>query len=173
MTAASVGMTGTEGPNELTDEHLNTVAAVKEAAAKRFDMDPDGLAPIPAIVGAPSAYSSFGNGATVSADEIDLVARVIGGRPPVLHKAYPGTTAACTAVAARLVGTTVHRVARPARGSVLTIGHTSGTMPIAVSVEADGDGWKIDNAAYQRTARRLARGEAFLSQASISPTGSS
>ncbi|MCP3993205.1 MAG: 3-methylitaconate isomerase [Actinomycetia bacterium] len=173
MSADSVGMTGTEGPDDLTDEHMKSVTAVKEAAAKRFAMDPDALAPIPAIVAAPTTYTAFGSGATVSAEEIDLVARVIGGRPPVLHKAYPGTTAACTAVAARLVGTTVHQAARPMRGSILTIGHTSGTMPIAVSVEADGDGWKIDNAAYQRTARRLARGEALLPQAGFSPIGSS
>ncbi len=172
MTAESVGMTGTEGPGQLADAQLAAVTAVKEAVAKLLGMAPDGLTPIPAVVAAPTTYTGFGSGAVVTAEEIDLVARVIGGRPPVLHKAYPGTTAACTAVAARMEGTTVHRVARAGRGSVLTIGHTSGTMPIAVSVHADGDGWRIDKAAYQRTARRLAQGEALLRRSDRFPIGS-
>ena len=42
--------------------------------------------------------------------------RVVGGQTrPVLHKAYPGTLAACTGVAARMEGTIVHRVTRPDR----------------------------------------------------------
>ncbi|MDH3295271.1 MAG: 3-methylitaconate isomerase [Acidimicrobiia bacterium] len=172
VAAESVGMTGTEGPDQFDDTQLAAVGSVKEAAAKLLGMAPDGLTPIPAVVAAPTTYTSFGAGAVVKAEEIDLVARVIGGRPPVLHKAYPGTTAACTAVAARMEGTTVHRVTRAGRGSVLTIGHTSGTMPIAVSVRADGDGWMIDKAAYQRTARRLAQGAAFLRSSDPSPIGS-
>ncbi|MDH3300687.1 MAG: 3-methylitaconate isomerase [Acidimicrobiia bacterium] len=172
MAAESVGMTGTEGPDQLHDTQLVAVTAVKEAAAKLLGMAPDGLTPIPAIVAAPTRYTPFGSRTVVTPEETDLVARVIGGRPPVLHKAYPGTTAACTAVAARIEGTTVHRVARAGRGSVFTIGHTSGTIPIAVSVHADGDSWRVDKAAYQRTARRLAQGSAFLRQSDLAVSGS-
>ncbi len=66
----------------------------------------------------------------------------------------------------------MHRVARAGGGSVFTIGHTSGTMPISVSVRAGPDGWTIDKAAYQRTARRLAQGQALLRRSDLSPIGS-
>ncbi|MFQ5557497.1 MAG: PrpF domain-containing protein, partial [Acidimicrobiales bacterium] len=144
--ASAVEMTGTEGPTEVSVDHLSAVAAVKEAAAGLLDMAPDGLTPIPAIVSYPVDYTAFGSTTEVTADEIDLVARVVGGRPLTLHKAYPGTTAACTGVAARIPGTIVNRVAGPPRGSMVVIGHTSGTMPTSVAVSRGGDGWRVDRA---------------------------
>ncbi|VAW07771.1 hypothetical protein MNBD_ACTINO01-801 [hydrothermal vent metagenome] len=161
--ASAVGMTGSEGPAEFTKEHLEAVMSVKEAAAVLLGMATDGLTPVPAIVSPPARYTSFATGETVEADDIDLLARVVGGRPPVLHKAYPGTLAACTGVAARIPGTTVHDVARRSSESYdLAIGHTSGVMPVRARVSDDGGSFRVDEAVYHRTARRIAEGTAFV-----------
>ena len=160
--ASDVGMRGTEGPESVTAEHFEAVAALKEAAAALLGMAPDGLTPVPAIVSAPASYESFATGETIDAGDIDLVARVVGGRPPVLHKAYPGTLAACTGVAARISGTTVHDVTRSPDAGVLRIGHTSGVMPVRARVSPDAGSWRVDEAVYHRTARRIAEGTAYV-----------
>jgi len=160
--AASVGMGGTEGPHDITNAHLEAVVAVKDAAARVLGIDGDGLIPVPAIVSAPATYTSFGAGDQVSPAHVDLVARVVGGRPAVLHKAYPGTVAACTGVAACMPGTVVHRVTDQDRVGEIRIGHTSGVMPVRASVDRDGSEWQVAEAVYYRTARRLAEGTAFI-----------
>ncbi|MDP2623722.1 MAG: PrpF domain-containing protein [Actinomycetota bacterium] len=159
VAASSVGMTGIEGPGDIDD--MKAVMAVKEAAARLVGVDGDGLTPIPTMVAPPDTYVGFASGQRVSADEVDLVARVIGGRPPMLHKAYPGTVGACTAVAARIPGTTVADVTRPGDG-LLRIGHTSGVMEVVGRVSPVGTAWRVDQASYDRTARRLAEGQVFV-----------
>ena len=162
--AAAVGMTGTEGPGDA--EYMSAIVAIKEAAARLIGVASDGLTPIPAAVAAPSAYAAFGSGRRVAAADIDLVARVVGGRPPMLHKAYPGTVAACTAVAACIPGSTVAEIARPGNG-LFRIGHTSGVMEVRARVVVDGDTWGVEQASYDRTARRLAEGSVFVRQGTV------
>ena len=168
--AHAVRMAGTEGPEEFSDEHLGAVTAVKEAAAKLLGMPIDGLTPVPAIVSPPANYTSYATGDPVTPDDIDLVARVVGGRPAVLHKAYPGTLAATTGVAACIPGTTVHEVTRQEREGEIRIGHTSGVMPVRAAVGCDGGTWKVDEAVYYRTARRLAEGTAFIRHGAVPPS---
>jgi len=168
--ATAVGLEGTEGPEEFDEGRLTAINEVKEAAAKILGMATDGLTPVPAIVSAPAGYTSYATGDPVAPHDIDLVARVVGGRPPVLHKAYPGTLGACTGVAACIRGTTVHQVTRQAREGEIRIGHTSGVMPVRARAHRDGDVWVADRAVYHRTARRLAEGTAFIRRSAI-PTG--
>jgi hypothetical protein len=165
--AAAVGMAGTEGPERFSDEHLAAVTAVKEAAAKLLGMASDGLTPVPAIVSPPARYTSYVTGDRVAAEDIDLVARVVGGRPAVLHKAYPGTLAATTGVAACIPGTTVHQVTEQEREGEIRIGHTSGVMPVRARVGRDGEAWRVEEAVYYRTARRLAEGTAFIRSSTV------
>lgn len=166
--ADAIGLTGTEGPAEFTDEHLAAVSEVKAAAARLLGMPDDGLTPVPALVSEPASYVSYASGDTIDASQVDVVARVVGGRPPVLHKAYPGTLAACTGVAACIDGTTVNAVTRPDRGvpGQVIIGHTSGVMPVRASVTRSDQGgagsWEVNEATYHRTARRIAEGNAFI-----------
>ncbi len=168
--AASVGLGGTEGPDEVTSDHVAAVAAVKDAACKLLGVAPGALTPIPAAVASPADYVGFGKGKRVAASDVDLVARVIGGRPPMLHKAYPGATAACTAVAARIPGTVVAEVAQQRDETTLRIGHTSGVMNVGVAVTPVGDGWRVERASYERTARRLAEGKAFIRAGAAGPS---
>ena len=46
--------------------------------------------------------------------------------------------------------------------SKLAISHTSGVMPVRARVSREGDAWRVDEAVYFRTARRLAEGTAFI-----------
>lgn len=164
--AHAVGMTGTEAPSEVTDDHLGAVAEVKTAAARLLGMDPDGLVPVPVVVAPRAPFVSYATGRTHDASEMDLTSRVIGGRPPVLHKAYPGTVSACTAVAAMLEGSVVSRAAGTIEGDTLRIGHPSGIIEVRASVEMDRGNWTVRSAAYVRTARRLAEGIAHVPVAS-------
>ena len=167
--AAAVGMRGTEGPAEATSEHVAAVVAVKEAVATLLGLAPDALTPIPSAVAAPQDYVGLGKAGPIAATEVDLVARVIGGRPPMLHKAYPGASAACTGVAARIPGTVVARVAEQQDPTALRIGHTSGVMAVSVAVNPDGDSWHVERAAYDRTARRIAEGTALVPSDAAGP----
>ena len=166
--AAAVGMSGTELPSEFTEEHLEAIEAVKQAAAKALGMGTDGLIPVPALVAEPADFTSYATGKVVSANEIDLIARVVGGRPAVPHKAYPGTVGACTGVAARIPGTTVHRVTRQPGEGEIRIGHMSGVMPVRARVGRSGEEWKVEEAVYYRTARRLAEGRAYIRTSALS-----
>ncbi len=160
--AAAAGMTGTEGPAEITDGQFAAVAAIKAATAAALGIGNDGQTPIPVAVAAPASYTSF-TGRPVAAADISLLARVIGGKPPALHKAFPGTTGACVAVAAAIGGTVVAGVSRPlADGDPLVIGHPSGVVPVwGQARPADGT-WIVERAAYARTARRVAEGHTYV-----------
>ncbi len=157
--AAAVGMRGTEGPGEVGAPQLEAVAAVKAAAAKAAGVTGDGLIPVPVVVAPPAPYRSL-DGKAVR--EADLCARVIGGRPPTLHKAYPGTVSVTTAVAAALAGSVVAEVVGGARPGVVRIGHPSGIMEASARVRGRGGSWDVEEAVYARTARRIADGVVYL-----------
>ncbi len=168
--AAAVGLKGTELPDQYSDEHLAAIETVKRAAADLIGLDRDGLIPVPALVAVAQDFTSYASGEVVFADEVDLLARVVGGRPAVPHKAYPGTVGACTGVAARIPGTVVHRVLRPDTGREIRLGHMSGVMTVRADVSRSGEGWQVEEAAYYRTARRLAEGTAFVRARVLSST---
>ena len=163
FSAADVGMSGTEGPAELTPDQLRRTLDVKTATAELLGLPSEGLVPIPVAIRTPAPYTCFGSDRVLSADEVDLVARVVGGRPPVMHKAFPGTAGVTTAVAARIPGSVVFAAARPrADGEAVSIGHPSGLVPVWVELHPGDDGWVVARAAYERTARRLAEGTSFV-----------
>jgi 2-methylaconitate cis-trans-isomerase PrpF len=73
------------------------------------------------------------------------------------HRAYALTGAIATAAAAKIEGTVVHAVSRPADGPDVTFRHPSGLLTIHVEME------KVDTPRVQwvgvvRTARRLMEG---------------
>ncbi len=160
--AGALGLRGTELPAELTPETLRAFDAVKDAAARRIGLPEGSLVPVPVAVAPPEPYAAL-DGSPVVAADVSVVARVVGGRPPSPHKAYPGTVGVTTAVAALLPGTVVAAVAAlPAAGEPLAIGHPSGVLPIWTHVRETAGGWEVEQAAYARTARRLAEGTAYV-----------
>lgn len=165
--AADVGMSGMEGPAEFTTRHLETMMAVKEAAARHLGLPVDGLVPLPVAVAPPAAYRTIA-GDDVGAEQIHFLARLAGGRPPMLHKAYPGTAAACTAVAALIPGTVVEQTRRRTEGDRVVIGHPSGVMVTRADLRG-GPPWVVERAGYSRTARRLMEGYAFVRTTVLAP----
>ncbi len=161
--AEAAGLAGTEGPGEVTAQHVERSEAIRQASAKLLGLPVDGLLPIPVAVAPPAGYRAFGSGRPVAPGEVDVLARAVAGRPPVLHKAFPGTAAATVAVAARIPGTVVHEAAAGVPDAApVRIGHPSGAVPVWAVVRPEGDGWRVERAAYARTARRLAEGYAFV-----------
>lgn len=172
--AADAGLRGTEGPADLRPDQLARVDAVRARAAAWLGLPTDQLTPIPVAVAPPAPYRRYGDGGLVAAEEVDLLARVVGGRPPALHKTFPGTAGVTTGVAAAMDGTLVHEVARRrARQdapATWRIGHPSGSFELRVGVRRVGDDWQIEQAAYTRTARRLMEGYAFVRRAVFAPS---
>lgn len=160
--AEVAGMLGTEGPADLTAAQQETAVAVKDAAATLLRLPAGGLVPVPVAVAEPAAYTSYSTGEAVAAGAFDLLGRVVGGRPPMLHKAFPGTVGVCTAVAAAIPGTVVALAARRTGADAFLIGHPSGLMPVWARVRAAAGGFEVEQAAYARTARRLAEGRAYV-----------
>jgi hypothetical protein len=56
----------------------------------------------------------------------------------------------------------VHAVTTQQREGEIRIGHTSGVMAVRARIDRDGDTWRVEEAVYHRTARRLAEGTAFV-----------
>jgi methylitaconate Delta-isomerase len=160
--AKDAGMTGLEDSRTLTGDQIASVRAIQYAAARKLGIATGGLAPIPVAVAAPESYTAYGSGNLVGSGEMSLLARVVGGIPLQMHKAYPGTAGVCTAVAARIPGTVVADVTTPGEGDTLTVGHPGGIMPIWARVSGSGPNLVVERAAYARTARRLAEGYAFV-----------
>jgi 2-methylaconitate cis-trans-isomerase PrpF len=162
--AKDAGMTGLENSATLTGDQIAAVQAIQHAAARKLGIPIGGLAPIPVAVAAPESYAAYGSGVFVGSDQMSLLARVVGGIPLAMHKAFPGTAGVCTAVAARIPGSVVAEVTAPGDGDddTVTVGHPGGTMPIWARVRSDSAGLVVERAAYARTARRLAEGYAFV-----------
>jgi len=85
------------------------------------------------------------------------------------HRALPLTGSLCTAVAARIEGTVVHRHARPADDPAADIRllQPSGILRVACAVRRDGDGWVADETTVYRTQRRLFEGRVLVPAARL------
>jgi 2-methylaconitate cis-trans-isomerase PrpF len=170
--AEALGLTGTETPDRVDGDAdlLRRVEAIRGEAAvvmglARTPEDATAKSPgVPkiAIVGRPTAYRST-RGATVNAEEIDVVGRIMSmGR---LHRAYAASGAICTAVAALIGGTVVHDATRPGQSGQRTIrlGHPAGVIEIGAAVRKQDDGqWFAEKVVTRRTARRLMEGYACI-----------
>ncbi len=159
--AEVLGWRGVEGPQDVARPHLEAADAVKRQVAHRLGLPPDGLVPIPVAVAPPAPYRTL-QGQQVREEEVDLLVRLLGGRPLALHKAFAATAAAATAVAARIPGTVAYEAARRRAGEEVVLGHPSGTFPVRARVSGEPGAWRVERASYSRTARRLMEGYAFV-----------
>jgi 2-methylaconitate cis-trans-isomerase PrpF len=152
-----IGLTGAESLEVFTDKVLATFHAVQLAASELLQLDPAMGLPRPVGVGQPRDFVPYGRSDHIEASEVDLLGRWVVVPPPTLHKAFAGTGAVCTGVAARLAGTVVSEVSSDTGPSV-RIGHPSGVFPVTVDV----DGMNVKEASFSRTARRLMQGNVYL-----------
>ncbi|MFC7705420.1 PrpF domain-containing protein [Plastorhodobacter daqingensis] len=118
--------------------------------------------PLIFAVAPPCDYQATNNLA-VSAPEHDLFARSLARYE--FSKAYPGSGAAGTAVAAGIPGTLVHEAAGDigqAGGRYdLRVGHPGGVLRVAAEVSAGAGGIRVAKALIGRTARLLMDGTAY------------
>lgn len=169
--AEDIGMTGLELPEEVNQnqaacdllEKIRGTACCMMGFAKDLE---DATVNSPAVpkVGfftRPSSFTDIG-GETVSAEEMDICARVISVFK--CHKACPLTSASAISVAAKMEGTIIEKtLGMPAseNGSV-RIGHPSGVMTMYPDLKIEQGEQKLDGVAVQRTARRIMDGTVYI-----------
>ena len=164
--ASAVGLVGTELPADIdamTDvmekleairRHSGVLAgfagSVEEMASKPTAISPGFVAP--------AQDAPILTGKVIPEADGDLVCRIVSSGN--VHRALPGTRSICTAVASRIKGTVVHRVARPVEdpSSDIRIMQPSGVIVLAADVvEEDGQPFARSATIY-RTQRRLFEG---------------
>lgn len=163
--ASALGLEGTELPPTVNEENKawDRIEQIRSEACVRLGLveDPaDAAAMSPnypklAFVAPPTDYQTT-TGETVSAAEIDLVARVTS--MPVLHPVYAVTSASCTATAVTLPGTIPHKVASN-HSNTVTLGHPKGTMTIRTDIDTNRPA--VNAVTIGRTQRRLMDGVAY------------
>ena len=94
--------------------------------------------PILGMVSPPADYAGHLDGAPVSAEDVDLVARVLFMQ--ISHKTYAGTSTACTGVAARIPGAWCTEATRGTRHGTaeMRIGHPAGVIDTEAEVVLSG-----------------------------------
>jgi hypothetical protein len=165
VTAASLGLTGTELQQDVNDrkELLALAEAVRSRGAVAM-----GLAATPeeatakrphtpkiAFVAKPAAYTAS-DGKSIDPVAIDLLARIFSmGK---LHHAMTGTGAVALAAAAAIPGTVVHRIAPLSTRGRVRFGHPSGTLEVGAEASQQAGQWIIKRVLVSRSARRLMEG---------------
>ena len=172
--ASDVGLTGTETPAEIDADRglLARLELIRAAGAVRMGMatsidaarSETPATPILALVAPPRGYAGHLDGAVVTAEDVDLVARVLFMQ--ITHKTYAGTSTVCTGVAARIPGTLVAQaMAEAAMDRMeLRIGHPAGVIETesdVVLAEA-GRNHGVRRATLGRTARRILDGTVYV-----------
>jgi 2-methylaconitate cis-trans-isomerase PrpF len=168
--ASAVGLEGTELPGDIDamGEVMEKLEAIRREAGYRAGIadSPEAMAKQPAalspgIVTGPRDAPTL-SGETVPAKGGDLVVRIVSNGNT--HRALPATGSVCTAVAARIGGSVVHRAAQATDDpkSDIRLVHPSGMMVLAASLQNRPAGWHAESATLYRTQRRLFEGFVYV-----------
>jgi 2-methylaconitate isomerase len=168
--AADLGSKGTELPDEIDANPglLKKLAAIRIAAsvAMGITRSPEEAAkratvPFVGFVSGPLEAKTL-TGERVEAAGVDLTARMMSSGQP--HRALPLTCTLCLAVAARVEGTVVNELARPAQNpeAEIRIGMPSGVLTAAASVRKLEGQWHAEQGAFYRTQRRMFEGRVLV-----------
>lgn len=166
LDAADLGLNGTEMPEELdrNAELLKKLAAIRIAAsvAMGIGKTPEEAAekrtvPFIGFVSGPQGAGTLA-GERISEENVDLTARMLSNGQP--HRALPLTVTLCTAVAARIEGSIVHRLTRRSDDpeAEIRIAMPSGVLTVAASVMRKDGKWHAEQGAFYRTQRRMFEG---------------
>ena len=164
------GLKGDEKPAELEKDTdlLERFEKVRGAAALRLGLVADAsqaaaLSPgVPklTLLAAPTDYQTSG-GVSITAAEMDIHGQMLSMQKP--HQTYALTGAMCTAAAAAIPGTLVHRMMKKAANpSRLRIGHPGGIMEAGAFWHEVEGRTVVDSVYGLRTARMLMQGTAFI-----------
>lgn len=169
--ANSLGMSGTESPNEIeaNEDLMATIEKIRGRATVIFGLvkTPEEAAikspyaPFFAIVSPPADYTSI-SGEKVNAEEVDIVSRLLFMMR--MHKTYPVTGTVCTGAAVRIPGSVAWEVLRKeakTRQSV-NIGHPGGVISVQAEAEVISGEVKLKRIGVYRTARRIMDGYVYV-----------
>ena len=165
INARDLGLNGSESPQDLDSNRslIKTMENIRLAVAEKCNLGTkSALMPMLAIVQKPIPWKSFVTGETIRAEEADILSKIYGAG--MMHKAYPGTGCVATGAASRIKGTLVNELlSEEQKGRErFVIGHFSGLMPTEVKGrEIEGE-FKLEKAAYYRTARRILEGHVYI-----------
>ena len=174
--AEALGMAGVEMPDEIeaNGDLLARLDAIRLAASVRMGIsrttdDARRKPSIPkvAMVAGPHEARTLA-GERLDADAADVTVRMISVGQP--HRAVPLTGAMCLAVASRLSGSVVNRVARRPNSAddPVRIAQPSGLTVVGAAVRREGDAWRAAHATVYRTARRLMDGAVYVRASMVS-----
>jgi hypothetical protein len=165
---------------EANCELLRRLEAIRIAASLRMGIarTAEAAARIPSIpkvaMVAPPREARTLAGERIVAEDTDVTVRMISiGQP---HRAVPLTGAMCLAVASRIEGTVVTRLARRSASpdDAVRIAQPSGVTVVGATVRLhrDGEGhrWVAESATVYRTARRLMEGWVFVRASALPET---
>jgi 2-methylaconitate isomerase len=184
VAADAIGASGIEMPDELEANGalLRRLEAIRIAASLRMGIarTVEAAARIPSIpkiaMVAPAREARTLAGKRLAAEDADVTVRMISiGQP---HRAVPLTGAMCLAVASRIEGTVVNRIARPSASPAdpVRMAQPSGLTVVGAAVRrgtARGEShdknyeWFAESATVYRTARRLMEGWVFVPAAGL------
>jgi 2-methylaconitate cis-trans-isomerase PrpF len=169
--ASSLGMTGTETPNQIESDKalMETIEKIRGQATVMCGMvdkaedakTKSPYAPFFAIVSPPADYRTI-SGTSVKAEDVDIVSRLLFMLK--MHKTYPVTGTVCTGAAVRIPGCIAYEVLREeARSRVsVNIGHPGGVIPVEASAESVNGEIKMKKIGVYRTARRIMEGYVYV-----------
>ena len=170
LNASDLGLTGIEMPEALdaSTELLAKLAKIRIAASIAMGIGKDAadaekkrVVPFVGFVSGPQDAPSL-SGATINGDSVDLTGRMLSNGQP--HRALPLTVSLCMAVAARIEGSVVHAVTRPATDveAPIRIAMPSGILVVGASVQKVNGAWHAEQGAFFRTQRRMFDGYVYV-----------
>lgn len=169
--ANSLGMSGTESPNEIeaNKDLMATIEKIRGRATVIFGLvkTPEEAAikspyaPFFAIVSSPADYTSI-SGEKVNAEEVDIVSRLLFMLR--MHKTYPVTGTVCTGAAIRIPGSVAWEVLRKEAKTKqsVNIGHPGGVISVEAEAEVISGEVKLKRIGVYRTARRIMDGYVYV-----------
>lgn len=175
--AADVGLRGDESKPELAAQNdmLQKLEAIRAQAAVVcgfVERAEDALTKAPtrpkiAFVAPARSYKDYTTGRLIAEKDIDFLARVLWNQEPV--DTYTGTGTICTCVAARIEGTVVNQVCGPTplETGIVRFGHGRGINSVETSVAKTAEGFVVEKAVFNRTARRIMDGYVYVKNESI------
>jgi 2-methylaconitate cis-trans-isomerase PrpF len=170
VNAADLGLSGIEMPEaiEQSGELMDNLEKIRLAASVAMGIGEDvtgaakiKLVPFIGFLSGPQDAQLL-SGASIRSAEVDLTSRMLSSGQP--HRALPLTASLCMAVAARIEGSVVNRIARANRdpAAPIRIATPSGILTVAATVKQAGGVWYAEMGALYRTQRRLFDGFVYV-----------
>lgn len=165
--ATALGATGAESPSEILAntglmadlEAIRGWAATVLGLVERADEAALRSPNIPRVIMVAPPQDYLSQDGPVAADTMDICVRQLAMQKP--HNTLAVTGAVCSAVASRLPGSVVQELSC-ASGDRTRLGHPAGVLTVSAHVVEGSNGWRIERAAVERTARLLMAGEVFV-----------